>query len=62
MTRDRLMRRMHEEFPDYGFDQHKGYGTAAHLAALQRHGVTPHHRRSFAPVRELVSGLFTQQG
>ena len=60
VTRDRLMRRLHEEYPAYGFDQHKGYGTAAHLAALQQHGVTPHHRRSFAPVRELVFGLFTQ--
>jgi ribonuclease HII len=60
VTRDRLMRRLHEEHPTYGFDQHKGYGTAAHLAALQRHGVTPHHRRRFAPVRELVSGLFTE--
>ncbi len=60
VTRDRLMRQLHEEYPTYGFDQHKGYGTAAHLAALQQHGVTPHHRRSFAPVRELVAGLFTQ--
>jgi ribonuclease HII len=60
VTRDRLMCRLHEEFPTYGFAQHKGYGTEAHLAALQQHGVTPHHRRSFAPVRELLFGLFTQ--
>ena len=60
VTRDRMMRRLHEEYPDYGFDQHKGYGTPAHLEALRRHGVTPHHRRSFAPVRELVSGLFIE--
>jgi ribonuclease HII len=59
VTRDRLMLQMHDQYPAYGFDQHKGYGTAAHLAALQQHGVTPIHRRSFAPIRELVYGLFT---
>ncbi len=60
VTRDRLMLQLHEEYPAYGFDRHKGYGTEAHLVALQQHGVTPHHRRSFAPVREIVAGLFTQ--
>src|SRR6266700_1174649 len=60
VTRDRLMCNLHEEFPVYGFAQHKGYGTEAHLAALHEHGVTPHHRRSFAPVRELLFGLFRQ--
>ncbi len=60
VTRDRLMLQLHQEYPLYGFDQHKGYGTEAHLTALQQYGVTPHHRRSFAPIRELVSGLFTQ--
>ncbi len=55
VTRDRLMLKLHEEYPAYGFDQHKGYGTTAHLAALRKHGATPHHRRSFAPVRELFS-------
>ncbi len=59
VTRDHLMERLHEEFPVYGFDRHKGYGTEAHLAALRRYGVSPHHRRSFAPVRELVAGLFS---
>ena len=54
VTRDRLMKTMHEEYPDYGFSQHKGYGTAQHMAALQKLGVTPHHRRSFAPVAERV--------
>jgi len=58
VTRDRLMLTLHAEYPEYGFDQHKGYGTAAHLAALQAHGATPHHRYSFAPVRQL-SGLFS---
>jgi ribonuclease HII len=57
VTRDRLMLDLHKQYPEYGFDQHKGYGTAAHLTALQCHGATPHHRYSFAPIREL-SGLF----
>jgi ribonuclease HII len=56
VTRDRLMARLGLAFPDYGFARHKGYGTAAHLDALGRHGPCPHHRRSFAPVRELEIG------
>jgi ribonuclease HII len=59
VTRDRLMLQLHKEYPAYGFDRHKGYPTEAHIAALQQHGVTPLHRRSFGPVRELVSGLFS---
>ncbi len=59
VTRDHLMLTLHEQYPDYGFNQHKGYGTAAHLEALRQHGVTPIHRQSFAPVRELLFGLFT---
>ena len=48
--RDRLMRAHHERWPAYGFDRHKGYGTAAHLAALAEHGPCPIHRRSFRNV------------
>lgn len=48
--RDRLCRALHEEFPHYGFADHKGYGTPEHLAALQLHGPCRHHRRFFAPV------------
>jgi ribonuclease HII len=59
VTRDHLMVQLHAQHPEYGFDQHKGYGTPAHLAALQQYGATPHHRRSFAPVRELF-GLFAE--
>jgi len=59
VTRDRLMLELHEQYPSYRFDQHKGYGTPAHLAALRAYGVTPLHRKSFAPVRELLFGLFT---
>lgn len=54
VTRDRLMLQLHEQYPVYGFARHKGYCTEAHLAALQQHGVTPIHRRSFAPVRDVL--------
>lgn len=53
-ARDAEMLRLHGEHPQYGFDRHMGYGTALHLAALRRHGPSPCHRRSFAPVRELL--------
>ncbi|TZF91164.1 ribonuclease HII [Cognatilysobacter lacus] len=49
--RDGLMVALHDAYPQYGFDQHKGYSTPQHLAALAEHGPCPHHRRSFAPVR-----------
>lgn len=63
VTRDRLMLQLHKQYPIYGFAQHKGYGTEAHLAALRQHGASPVHRQSFAPVRELLYGLFeTNQG
>lgn len=51
VTRDRLMLALHDEFPDYNFDRHKGYSTADHLRRLRLHGPCPAHRRSFAPVR-----------
>jgi ribonuclease HII len=54
VARDREMRRLHQTFPHYGFDMHKGYPTVAHLAALRTHGVSPVHRRSFAPVRDIL--------
>jgi len=57
VTRDRLMLQLDAQYPAYGFAQHKGYGTEAHLAALRAHGASPVHRQSFAPVRELY-GLF----
>lgn len=55
-ARDAEMRRIHEAFPQYGLDRHKGYDTAAHRAALQAHGPAPFHRRSFAPIRVLLTG------
>jgi ribonuclease HII len=50
-ARDQYMYRLHDDYPVYGFSQHMGYGTAAHLAALKAHGACPQHRRSFAPVK-----------
>jgi ribonuclease HII len=58
-ARDQLMLQLHEQYPQYGFDGHKGYPTAAHLAALREHGVSDVHRRSFRPVRETLQS--TQQ-
>ncbi len=50
-TRDALMREFHVQWPHYGFDQHKGYGTEQHLEALEKHGPCPIHRYSFEPVK-----------
>jgi ribonuclease HII len=49
--RDEMMDEFHRLYPEYGFDRHRGYSTAEHLAALRRHGPSPIHRRSFAPTR-----------
>lgn len=54
-TRDRLMVEFHQEWPMYGFNHHKGYGTEMHLEALQVHGPCPIHRRSYEPVRILLN-------
>lgn len=56
VTRDRLMVALHERIPHYGFNANKGYGTQAHRIALQRHGLSRHHRRSFEPMRTMVRG------
>ena len=56
VTRDRFMIRLHQDWPQYGFDEHKGYSTPQHLAALRMHGPCPQHRRSFARVREALQG------
>jgi len=53
--RDREMVKLAEQYPEYGFEKHKGYGTKLHLAALVEHGATPIHRRSFAPVRRVLN-------
>jgi ribonuclease HII len=53
--RDRLLQDLHQRHPHYGFDRHKGYPTADHLAAVRQWGACEAHRRSFAPVREALS-------
>jgi ribonuclease HII len=53
-ARDAAMLELHVQRPEYGFDRHKGYPTPEHLEALRRHGVSPFHRRTFAPVRDLL--------
>lgn len=53
-VRDALMLKLHQQAPHYGLAQHKGYGTAAHLAALRQYGAADFHRRSFAPVKLLL--------
>jgi ribonuclease HII len=56
VTRDRMMAALHAEFPNYGWLRNKGYGTGEHLEALNLHGATPHHRRSFSPVHNILYG------
>lgn len=58
VTRDRRMLEYHAQFPAYGFAEHKGYGTAKHLAAIAKHGACPIHRRSFAPLKPRAVELF----
>lgn len=60
VTRDRGLAALHEQFPFYGFDQHKGYGTAQHLEALNAHGPCVAHRLSFAPVAQAAAQMPTQ--
>jgi ribonuclease HII len=54
VARDKYMEKLALELPNYGFDRHVGYGTAAHRAALQAHGVTSYHRKSYKPVQALM--------
>ena len=56
VARDRQMVALHQVWPQYGFDDHKGYSTPQHLAALRAHGPCPQHRRSFTPVRDALQG------
>lgn len=55
-ARDRLMLTLHEEYPQYGFDKHKGYGTKYHLQQLHKFGPCPHHRKTYAPIQKLLQG------
>jgi ribonuclease HII len=54
VSRDRWCAEYDLQFPQYGFARHKGYGTAAHLAALAEHGACPEHRKTFRPVAEVL--------
>jgi ribonuclease HII len=56
-ARDHDLKRLHMLYPQYAFDQHKGYGTALHLARLKQFGPSPVHRRSFAPVRACLETI-----
>jgi len=60
VTRDRLMLGFHAQFPEYGFAEHKGYGTAKHLAAIATHGACAIHRISFAPLKGKGLNLFQE--
>ena len=55
VARDNYMAELSQKYPEYGFDKHVGYGTAAHAAALKTHGITPEHRKSFAPIKKILS-------
>ena len=55
VTRDRIMKEYGKQYPEYGFEKHKGYVTKAHKEALEKYGVTPIHRKSFAPVQKVLN-------
>lgn len=57
VTRDRMMRELAADYPGYGWEHNAGYGTREHQQALARLGVTPHHRRSFAPIKAMLETL-----
>jgi ribonuclease HII len=64
VTRDREMEALEQQYPGFGFSQHKGYPTPVHQQALMRLGATPEHRRSFRPVQEAIAaaGLYQKPG
>lgn len=57
VTRDRIMQKLHNVYPQYGFARNKGYGTAAHFSAIKKHGPSPLHRVSFEPVKSFVANV-----
>jgi ribonuclease HII len=52
--RDEIMLKLAEKYPEYGFEQHKGYGTNLHQQMIKKHGLCPLHRRSFRPIKEVA--------
>lgn len=57
VTRDRIMTELAKEYPQYGWERNAGYGTAEHIAALKEHGITPHHRKSYAPIKKILEEI-----
>lgn len=57
VSRDRMMRDYAEQYPEYGFEKHKGYGTKQHMLALSEHGPCPIHRKTFAPIANLIAQM-----
>lgn len=55
VERDKVIKELHQKYPQYGFDKHKGYLTKAHMAALQEYGPCPIHRKTYGPIRELLN-------
>ncbi|OBW91579.1 ribonuclease HII [Gallibacterium genomosp. 3] len=56
VVRDQEMIELHQRYPEYGFDRHKGYPTALHLENLAKYGILPEHRKSFSPVKQYIKG------
>ena len=54
VTRDHIMTELAKEYPEYAWDKNAGYGTTEHIAALKKYGITPHHRKSYRPIKELL--------
>ena len=54
VTRDRIMTELSKDYPEYAWDKNAGYGTKAHIDALEKYGVTPHHRKTYAPIRKIL--------
>jgi ribonuclease HII len=61
VTRDRIMQQEAKKYPEYGFENHMGYGTAQHQQALKKHGITPIHRKSYAPIHALFQSQLFQE-
>ena len=55
VTRDLLMQKLHLEFPGYNWSQNAGYGTKEHIQAIERHGISEHHRKTFAPISRIMN-------
>ena len=55
VTRDRIMTKLSMRYPDYGWERNSGYGTSQHSKGLEKFGVTPHHRKKFAPIIKILS-------